>query len=46
MTGRKGKDLFRPLRLALTGKEHGPDMASLLPLIGKDRAITRLRGTA
>ena len=43
-TGRKGKDLFKPLRMALTGKEHGPDMASLLPLIGKDRAVARLGG--
>jgi glutamyl-tRNA synthetase len=41
-TGRKGKPLFLPLRLALTGREHGPDMAALLPLIGKDRALTRL----
>ncbi|MDT8760687.1 glutamate--tRNA ligase [Sphingomonas psychrotolerans] len=42
-TGRKGKALFLPLRLALTGREHGPDMAALLPLIGKDRALSRLR---
>lgn len=42
-TGRKGKPLFLPLRLALTGREHGPDMAALLPLIGKDRAIARLK---
>lgn len=42
-TGRKGKMLFQPLRLALTGREHGPDMASLLPLIGKERALARLR---
>lgn len=42
-TGRKGKALFLPLRLALTGKEHGPDMAALLPLIGKDEAIKRLQ---
>ena len=41
-TGRKGKPLFLPLRLALTGREHGPDMAALLPLIGKDRALSRL----
>lgn len=41
-TGRKGKALFLPLRLALTGKEHGPDMAALLPLIGKDEALKRL----
>lgn len=41
-TGRKGKPLFLPLRLALTGRDHGPDMAALLPLIGKDRALSRL----
>ena len=43
-TGRKGKPLFLPLRRALTGMDHGPDMAALLPLIGKDRALERLRG--
>jgi glutamyl-tRNA synthetase len=41
-TGRKGKALFLPLRLALTGREHGPDMAALLPLIGADEALRRL----
>lgn len=41
-TGRKGKPLFMPLRLALTGLDHGPEMAALLPLIGRDRAIARL----
>jgi glutamyl-tRNA synthetase len=41
-TGRKGRALFLPLRLALTGLEHGPDMAALLPLIGRERAIARL----
>jgi glutamyl-tRNA synthetase len=41
-SGRKGKALFMPLRLALTGREHGPEMAALLPLIGKDRALKRL----
>ncbi len=45
-TGRKGKALFLPLRLALTGREHGPDMAALLPLIGREAAITRLRAAA
>lgn len=45
-TGRKGKPLFLPLRLALTGREHGPDMAALLPLIGRDRAVARLLGAA
>jgi glutamyl-tRNA synthetase len=42
-TGRKGKTLFLPLRQALTGREHGPDMAALLPLIGQDAAVERLR---
>lgn len=41
-TGRKGKPLFLPLRRALTGRDHGPDMAALLPLIGRDRALERL----
>jgi glutamyl-tRNA synthetase len=41
-TGRKGKPLFLPLRLALTGRAHGPDMAALLPLIGRERAVERL----
>ena len=42
-TGRKGKALFLPLRQALTGMDHGPDMAALLPLIGQDEAAARLR---
>lgn len=42
-SGRKGKELFLPLRQALTGRDHGPEMAALLPLIGKDRAIARLQ---
>ncbi|MFC3101352.1 glutamate--tRNA ligase [Altererythrobacter lauratis] len=45
-TGRKGKALFLPLRLALTGRDHGPDMASLLPLIGADEARARLEQAA
>lgn len=45
-TGRKGKTLFLPLRQALTGRDHGPDMAALLPLIGKDAALERLRRAA
>jgi glutamyl-tRNA synthetase len=45
-TGRKGKTLFLPLRLALTGREHGPDMAALLPLIGRERALERLGAAA
>ncbi len=43
-TGRKGKALFMPLRLALTGLDHGPDLAGLLPLIGRERAARRLAG--
>jgi glutamyl-tRNA synthetase len=41
-TGRKGKPLFQPLRLALTGEEHGPELRALLPLIGRARAMRRL----
>jgi glutamyl-tRNA synthetase len=41
-TGRKGKALFHPLRLALTGRENGPEMAALLPLIGRLRTLARL----
>ncbi len=41
-TGRGGKAVFRPLRLALTGEEHGPELAALLPMIGRDRAVQRL----
>jgi glutamyl-tRNA synthetase len=41
-TGRKGKELFMPLRLALTGEKHGPDMSELLPLIGRTRVLERL----
>jgi glutamyl-tRNA synthetase len=41
-SGRKGKPLFMPLRLALTGLDHGPELAALLPLIGRRRALARL----
>jgi glutamyl-tRNA synthetase len=41
-TGRKGKALFLPLRRALTGRDFGPDMAALLPLIGQAAAAERL----
>jgi glutamyl-tRNA synthetase len=43
-TGRKGRGLFMPLRLALTGQAHGPEMQHLLPLIGYDTAAARLQG--
>lgn len=45
-SGRKGKALFLPLRLALTGREHGPDMGALLPLIGREEALARLDAAA
>ena len=45
-TGVKGKALFQPLRLALTGKSHGPELKRLLPLIGEARARARLEGKA
>lgn len=41
-TGRKGRALFHPLRLALTGRERGPELAALLPFIGRERALARL----
>ena len=43
-TGRKGKQLFMPIRKALTGMEHGPEMDKLLPLIGEAEAKARLSG--
>ncbi|MBB4304034.1 glutamyl-tRNA synthetase [Rhodobium orientis] len=45
-TGRKGKQLFMPLRLALTGLDHGPELARLLPFIGRRRTMSRLGGPA
>jgi glutamyl-tRNA synthetase len=45
-TGRKGKPLFLPLRQALTGLDHGPDMGELLPLIGEAEARARLIAAA
>lgn len=45
-SGRKGKGLFHPLRRALTGRDRGPEMASLLPLIGRERSVARLAAAA
>lgn len=45
-TGRAGKPLFHPLRRALTGRDSGPEMAALLPLIGRDETVARLRAAA
>jgi glutamyl-tRNA synthetase len=43
-TDLKGRALFHPLRLALTGRDAGPELKALLPLIGRPRAEARLRG--
>lgn len=45
-SGRKGKPLFHPLRLALTGRDSGPEMAPLLKRIGKARAVDRLTASS
>lgn len=42
--GFKGKDLFLPLRLAISGLDHGPELKLLLPLIGITRVLKRLKG--
>jgi glutamyl-tRNA synthetase len=43
MTGRKGKDLYAPLRAAITGKTKGPELVKTLPLLGRERIIKRLK---
>jgi glutamyl-tRNA synthetase len=43
-TGAKGRQLFMPLRRALTARDHGPELGPLLPLIGYDRVKARLEG--
>ena len=43
-TGAKGKALFMPLRMMITGQAHGPDMATLAPMIGRERIVKRLSG--
>ena len=45
-TGKKGRELFHPLRLALTGRDSGPEMAGLLQRMGRERAIVRLEAAA
>jgi glutamyl-tRNA synthetase len=45
-SGAKGRALYHPLRLALTGEDQGPEMAALLPLIGRNRALARLAQAA
>ena len=43
-TGKKGRDLFHPLRKALTGLDDGPELKALLPLIGYQKTLKRLNG--
>ena len=43
-SGAKGRGLFMPLRLALTGREKGPEIAPLLAFMGRERVLARLRG--
>ena len=43
-TGRKGKELFMPIRQALTALEHGPELKVVLPLIGREKIVQRLEG--
>jgi glutamyl-tRNA synthetase len=45
-SGKKGRELFHPLRLALTGRESGPEMAGLVQRMGRDRALRRLEAAA
>ena len=45
-SGREGRALFHPSRLALTGRESGPELAALLPLIGRIKALDRLSARA
>lgn len=43
-TGKKGRELFHPLRLALTGREEGPELKMLLPVLGRAKTLKRLQG--
>lgn len=42
-TGLKGKDLFMPIRKALTGEEHGPELKDLILLMGRPKVLNRLQ---
>lgn len=45
-TGAKGRALFHPLRLTITGRDSGPEMAGLVERIGKERVVSRLESAA
>lgn len=44
VAGARGKTLFMPLRMMITGQAHGPDMATLAPMIGREQIVKRLSG--
>ena len=46
VSGKSGKNLFHPLRMALTAAPQGPELKTLLPLIGREKAYARLMGKA
>ena len=41
----KGKNLFMPIRLIITGREHGPDLMQILTILGKKEVLKRIDGT-
>jgi len=45
-SGRRGRELFHPLRVALTGRDSGPEMAGMVARMGRDRAVRRLEAAA
>ena len=45
-TSVKGRELFQPVRCALTGRTHGPELPAIAAWLGRDRCVARLRGAA
>lgn len=45
LTKLKGKDVFMPIRVALTGNQHGPELAAIIPLLGAERTAKRIRAS-
>lgn len=43
LTGLKGKDVFMPVRVALTGNQHGPELTEIIPLLGKEKCISLVK---
>ena len=44
--GLKGRELFQPVRAALTGRTHGPELPRVAELLGRERCVARLRAGA